>query len=126
MTPFRNKPLLLAALVVRMLLGVFFIVSALAKLVGIDQFEIYIFSYNLLSLNLSFLVARLVICAEVLIGIGLLANIFNPDTTTGGWTHDGVITRTSTLDDQTLEDYTPESESSDVPQAEPAAEESDA
>ena len=42
-----------------MLLGVFFIVSALAKLVDIDQFEIYIFSYNLLSLNLSFLVARL-------------------------------------------------------------------
>ena len=77
MTPFRNKPLRLAALVVRMLLGVFFIVSALAKLVDIDQFEIYIFSYNLLSLNLSFLVARLVICAEVLIGIGLLANIFN-------------------------------------------------
>ena len=55
-----------------------------------------------------------------------LANIFNPDTTTGGWTHDGVETRTSTLDDQTLEDYTPESESPDVPQAEPAAEESDA
>ena len=55
-----------------------------------------------------------------------LANIFNPDTTTGGWTHDGVITRTSTLDDQTLEDYTPESESPDEPQAEPAAEESDA
>lgn len=76
MTPFESKPMRLAALVVRMLLGVFFIVSAISKLVGIDQFEVYIFSYNLLPLNLSFLAARLVICAEILIGIGLLSNVW--------------------------------------------------
>lgn len=76
MTPLRAKPLRLAALVVRMLLGVFFIVSAISKLVGIDQFEIYIFSYNLLPLNLSFLTARLVICGEILVGIGLIANVW--------------------------------------------------
>ncbi len=59
-----------------MLLGLFFIVSAISKLIGIDQFEIYIFSYNILPLNLSFLTARLVICAEILVGMGLLSNIW--------------------------------------------------
>ena len=59
-----------------MLLGIFFVVSAIAKLVDIDRFEIYIFSYNILSLNLSFLVARLVIVGELLVGIGLVANVY--------------------------------------------------
>lgn len=76
MTPFRSKIIRLTALIVRMLLGVFFIVSALSKLMDIDQFEIYIFSYNILSLNLSFLVARVVIVAELLVGLGLLSNIW--------------------------------------------------
>lgn len=66
-----------AALVVRMLLGIFFIVSAVAKLIDIDRFEIYIFSYNLLPLNISFLVARIVIVCELLVGIGLVTNLFN-------------------------------------------------
>ena len=60
-----------------MLLGVFFLVSATAKLVDIDRFEVYIFSYNILSLNLSFLAARLVIVLEFIVGIGFLANVFN-------------------------------------------------
>jgi hypothetical protein len=51
-----------------------------------------------------------------------LANIFNPNTN-GGWTHDGVTTNTSTPNDQTLEDYTPESGSPAQSQAEPVAEE---
>jgi len=59
-----------------MLLGLFFIVSAVAKVVDMDRFEVYIFSYNILSLNLSFLVARLVVVAELLVGIALMANIF--------------------------------------------------
>ena len=77
MKPFESRTLRLTALVVRMLLGIFFIVSAVAKLVDIDRFEIYIFSYNILSLNFSFLVARLVIVCELLVGIGLIANVFN-------------------------------------------------
>ena len=76
MKTFGSRPLRIAALVVRMLLGIFFIVSAIAKFVDIDRFEIYIFSYNILSLNLSFLVARLVIICEILVGIGLVANVF--------------------------------------------------
>lgn len=76
LTPFRSRPLRIAALIVRMLLGVFFIFSAVTKLIGIDEFEIYLFSFNILSLNTSFLFARLVIVAEAIIGIGLISNTF--------------------------------------------------
>ncbi len=76
MKPYNNRTLRIAALAVRMLLGIFFIVSAVAKLIDIDRFEVYIFSYNILSLNTSFLVARVVIICEMLVGIGLVANLF--------------------------------------------------
>lgn len=76
MKPFNTRALRVAALPVRMLLGIFFIVSAIAKLIDIDRFEVYIFSYNILSLNTSFLVARLVIVCELLVGIGLVSNLF--------------------------------------------------
>ena len=69
MIPYHNKVLRIAALLVRMLLGAFFIWSAVAKLIDIDRFEVHVFSYNILSLNLSFLVARLVIVCELLVGI---------------------------------------------------------
>lgn len=77
MTPFRSRPAKIAALVVRMLLGLFFVGSALAKMIDIDRFEVHVFSYNLLSLNVAFLVARLVIVAELLVGIGLMSNIWH-------------------------------------------------
>lgn len=76
MIVFQNRILRLSALVLRMLLGVFFIFSAVSKLIGIDEFEIYVFSFNVLSLNASFLLARIVIVAEILVGLGLLANMF--------------------------------------------------
>lgn len=75
MKPFSSKAARIAALVVRMALGAVFIVSAIAKLVGIDLFEIYIFSFNLLPLSWALVTARLIIIAELLVGIGLLANI---------------------------------------------------
>ena len=77
MTPYRSKALRIVALVARMLLGVFFLVSAVAKLLDIDRFEIYIYSYNLLPLGVSLVTARLVIVAELLLGIGLLSNVWH-------------------------------------------------
>lgn len=65
------------ALSFRILLGLFFIISALAKWADIDRFEIYVFSYQWLSLNAAYLVARFVIVFEMLLGIGLVANICN-------------------------------------------------
>ena len=57
------------ALVLRILLATVFVVSAVAKLFAIDDFELYIFSYGFFSLNVSYLVARLCIAAEFLIGL---------------------------------------------------------
>lgn len=76
MKTFENKFLSILASIVRVLLGCFFIISAWAKLRGMDNFEIYVFSYNILSLKLSFLAARLVIVVELLIGAGLISHVW--------------------------------------------------
>ncbi len=75
MSPYASRPLRIAALAARMLLGLFFLVSAGAKVFDLDRFEIYLFSYNILSLNLSFLAARIIIVLELLVGIGLVSNL---------------------------------------------------
>ena len=62
--------------VFRALLGILFLLSATAKLAGIDAFEIYLFSFGWFSLGASFLLARLVIAAEYALGILLLANFY--------------------------------------------------
>lgn len=63
----------MAALTLRLLLGGLFLVSGAAKLFAIDDFELYLFSYGFLSLNFCFIVARLCIGAEFLLGGLLLA-----------------------------------------------------
>ena len=55
-------------------MGLVFIVSAVLKVVDMDRFEIYIYSYHFFSLNLSFLVARAAIILELFLGIGLITN----------------------------------------------------
>ena len=60
--------------VLKVLLGLVFIVSAVLKLFDMDQFEIYIYSYHFFSLNASFMVARLAIILELVLGIGLISN----------------------------------------------------
>lgn len=57
------------ALALRVLLAAFFLVSAVAKIMAIDDFELYIFSYGFLSLNVSFLAARLCIAVELLLAL---------------------------------------------------------
>ena len=61
-------------IVLKVVLGVVFIVSAIFKIIDMDQFEIYIYSYHFFSLNFSFLVARAAIIAELVLGIGLVSN----------------------------------------------------
>lgn len=58
----------------KVLLGLVFIVSAVLKLIEIDHFEIYIYSYHYFNLNDSFLVARLAIITELVLGIGLISH----------------------------------------------------
>ena len=54
---------------VSVLLGALFILSAGAKLWSIDQFELYIYSFRFFSLNLAFVLARLCIGAELVLGV---------------------------------------------------------
>lgn len=62
--------------VFRALLGILFLLSATAKLIGIDAFEIYLFSFGWFSLGTAFLLARLVIVAEYVLGLLLLTNFY--------------------------------------------------
>ena len=58
----------------KVLLGLMFIVSAILKVVDMDKFEIYIYSYHFLSLNVSSIIARLAIILELVLGIGLISH----------------------------------------------------
>jgi len=60
--------------VLKVLLGLVFIVSAVLKVYDMDRFEIYVYSYHFFSLNLSFLAARAAIIFELVLGIGLVSH----------------------------------------------------
>lgn len=60
--------------VLKVLLGLVFIVSAILKVVDMDKFEIYVYSYHFFSLNASFIVARLAIIFELVLGIGMVSH----------------------------------------------------
>lgn len=61
--------------IIRICIGVFFIVSAILKLLSIDNFELYIYSFNLLSFPLCGLAARGIIASEILAGILLIIKV---------------------------------------------------
>lgn len=69
-----NKIKEIAPVVLKILLGFVFIISAILKVFDMDRFEIYIYSYHFFSLNFSFLVARAAIIIELVLGIGLVSN----------------------------------------------------
>lgn len=58
----------------KVLLGLVFVVSAVLKLFDMDKFEIYVYSYHFFSLNASFMVARLAVVLELVLGIGLISH----------------------------------------------------
>ena len=64
-------------LILKILLGLVFILSGVLKLIDIDKFELYVYSFNFLSLSFSYIVARLLIAFEFLLGVSLVANVFN-------------------------------------------------
>ena len=61
------------AIVLKVLLAVMFLFSAATKFVSIETFELYIFSFNVLSLGISSIMARLAIASELLLGVWLLS-----------------------------------------------------
>ena len=65
------------AYILKILLGLMFIVSATLKIADMDRFEIYVYSYHFFSLNFSFLVARAAIIVELVLGVGLVTNCWH-------------------------------------------------
>lgn len=61
----------------KVLLGLLFIASAILKLVDMDRFELYVYSYHFFSLNLSFIAARFAIILELVLGIGLVSHCWH-------------------------------------------------
>lgn len=61
--------------VLRLLLGAFFITTAIMKLLSLDNFELYIYSFHLFNYLLCTVIARLVIMAELLLGAFLILKI---------------------------------------------------
>jgi len=62
-------------IIIRIGIGVFFIASAILKLISIDNFELYIYSFNIFSFTMSGLAARAIIACELLVGILLIAKV---------------------------------------------------
>ncbi|MDD3875700.1 MAG: DoxX family protein [Bacteroidales bacterium] len=61
---------------IRILVGLIFIFSAISKIWGIDHFEVYIFSQNFFGFDFSSLIARLIISGELFIGVMLILNLY--------------------------------------------------
>ncbi len=62
-------------LIVRIGIGLFFIVSAILKLLSLDHFELYIYSFNILNFVWSGLAARAIIACEILVGVLLIVKV---------------------------------------------------
>ena len=65
---------------VRIILGAFFALSALAKLSSMESFELYIFSFGFAGFDLCSIAARLIIIFEFLIGFFLIFNLLSRPT----------------------------------------------
>lgn len=82
-----NKIVLIGSNIVRMkteknvliqyLLGVIFIASGIAKLLSIDDFQVFIYSLNIVNLNLSLTLTRIIIAVELSIGLLYLVRIYH-------------------------------------------------
>lgn len=60
-------------LIINIIIALVFLVSAISKLISVDSFEIYLYSFGILKLDYVFILARLIISLELIIGILLIA-----------------------------------------------------
>lgn len=68
------KALSVSASVLKILVGVVFIISAVSKFITIDSFEMYVFSFGLFPLGVSFYIARFVLVFELILGTALISH----------------------------------------------------
>lgn len=58
-------------------IGSIFIIAAFLKLISIDDFEIYIYSFNIINLITTTIFSRLIISGELIIGLFLIFNLYH-------------------------------------------------
>jgi len=63
------------SLVLRIFVGLVFIASAILKYISIDIFDLYVFEHNLFSISVTETLTRLLITAELVLGIMLIFNL---------------------------------------------------
>lgn len=80
MKVFHHKLIDIAFYSIKLLIGIIFIISAITKLITLDSFEVYVYSLGIFSLNFSFIVARLLIGFELILGFCLSLSIFTKKT----------------------------------------------
>lgn len=56
------------------IIGIVFIISAILKLISVDNFQLYIYSFNILDYNTSSLLTRVLIGLELSLGLGYILN----------------------------------------------------
>ncbi|MDD3321310.1 MAG: DoxX family protein [Paludibacter sp.] len=61
---------------IQYLLGIVFIASGITKLLSIDDFQVFIYSMNIINLNLSMILTRIIIGVELSIGLLYLIRIY--------------------------------------------------
>lgn len=66
-----------SATCVKMLLGALYCFSAAAKYIALEKFELYTYSFGFFSQTTCFIVARLILAGELLLGALLLSNRFH-------------------------------------------------
>lgn len=67
---------MLANRIIRAVVGVLFVVAAILKLLSIDEFEIYIYSFNVFNFLVTTFASRLLIAGEFILGIFLILNVY--------------------------------------------------
>lgn len=55
--------------------GILFVISAILKTLGMASFEMYLYEFRIVSFEIAAVVSRLIIAAELAVGLALLANI---------------------------------------------------
>ena len=70
-----RKAILISQNSIRILLGIFFIVSAVMKVLSLDTFVMYVYSFQLFPLVLTEIVCRLLIGFEMLLGVMLILKL---------------------------------------------------
>ena len=63
------------SLVLRIFVGLVFVASAILKYISIDIFDLYVFEHNLFSISVTETLTRLLITAELMLGIMLIFNL---------------------------------------------------